>query len=32
MLSGVQGRIDENECSLNSNPICIPIGGKYAST
>ena len=27
-LSGVEGRIDENECSLNSNPICIPISGR----
>lgn len=26
-LSGVEGLLDENECSLNSNPICIPIGG-----
>ena len=28
MLSGVEGRLDENECSLNSNPICIPITGR----
>jgi hypothetical protein len=21
----------DDECSLNSNPICIPIGGNYAS-
>ena len=27
-LSGVEGRVDKSECSLNSNPICIPIGGK----
>ena len=27
-LSGVEGKLDNNECSLNSVPICIPIGGK----
>jgi uncharacterized lipoprotein len=26
-LSGVEGQLDESECSLNSVPICIPIGG-----
>jgi len=30
-LSGSEGKLDENECSLNSVPICIPIGGKYAT-
>jgi len=30
-LSGAEGRLDDDECSLNSVPICILIDGKYAT-